>query len=161
MAPNLPAKRDSDAETLRKLKHYVLLRQQHKLFYEACKEADLKPATVRHWREKNPQFADAEREAAAEGVEQAEKVLKKKAIEDEDYQSLTKYLEANDPRYRKSTTTEHVLTVTLDAGNMLDRIRDLRHELARRQRDTPEVVLNESPWFRDDDIVDAEVISDT
>jgi hypothetical protein len=163
---NLPARRDSDDETLRKLKRYLVLRSEHKLFYEACRLVDLKPETVRHWREKNPQFADAEKLAAREGIEQAEVVLRDKAMEGKDTQALLKYLEVHTDEYKPAAQrTEHVLTVTLDAGNMIDRIRDLRHELERRQRDIPTAVVQENDWFTkpgtvdpDDLVVDAEVV---
>lgn len=162
---NLPVKRKSDAEILRSLKHYLLKREAGLLFHEACRLVGVDPSTVKSYRKNHPDFADAERHAVAAGVELAEAKLRDKAM-DGDYQSLAKFLEANDDKYNKQTITERQTIVVISADNSLEKVQALREELERRKRDLPPSVVGRNPFLRqdrekftaDDDIVDAEVI---
>lgn len=163
---NLPVRRRSDAEILRSLKHYLLKREQGALFNRACREADVLPDTVKSYRRNHPDFAEAERVAIAAGVELAEEVLQGKAMEG-DYQSLSKFLEANDTKYQKQTLTERQTVVVISSDNALEKVQLLKEELERRRRDTPAGVVGKNPFIRsrtdivptrDDDVVDAEII---
>ncbi len=164
MTSNLPAKvtRATDDLTLRRLKRYLLLLEQGHLQHEATRMAELSPGTLREWRQKNPQFKEAESDAKAQGVERYERILADKALEG-DYQSLAKFLEANDPeKYNKRVTREdRVAIVVVDATTALGRIQALREELERRDRDIPLAARNTNPWINDGEIIDAEVIRET
>jgi len=160
---NLPAKvtRASDDLTLRRLKRYLLHLEEGRLQHEACRMAELSPGTLRDWRQKNPQFREAESDAKAQGVERYERILADKAL-DGDYQSLAKFLEANDPdKYNRRVGREDkIAIVVVDATTALGRIQTLKEELERRERDIPLTAKNSNPWVnkRDEDIIDAEVI---
>ena len=160
---NLPARRRSDADILRSLKHYLRRREEGKLFYEACRMAGVGPDTVKRYRRDHPDFAEAERVAISEGVEMAEKVLRDKA-HDGDMQALTKFLEANDERYRKTNVTERSTVVVISADNSLEKVQLLKEQLQRRQREMPEAARGVNPFVQretftsDDDIVDAEIV---
>ena len=165
MAPanNLPAKRKSDAEILRSLKHYLARREEGALFHKACRVSDISPDTIKRYRKDHPDFAEAERAAEAAGIELAEEVLQVKAMEG-DYQSLSKFLEANDEKYQKRTITERQTVVVISADNALEKVQMLKEELMRRQRDIPESVVGRNPFLRQDkvpedrDVVDAEIL---
>lgn len=172
MANNLPVRKGPDsareAETLRKLKRYLLLREEHVLFHAACKQAGVSAETVKKYRRENPQFAEAEAVAISAGVENAEAVLQRKAL-DGDYQSLKAYLEANDEKYAPKRADERhsVLIVPVNAGNLMDRIANLREELQRRANDMPGIFRETNPFVDhadahetiiETDIVDAEVV---
>lgn len=163
---NLPVKRRSDAEILRALKHYLLRREAGVLFNRACREADVSPDTVKNYRRNHPDFAEAEQVAIAAGMELAEEVLQTKAMGG-DYQSLSRFLEANSEKYQKQTLTERQTVVVISADNALEKVQLLKEELMRRRRDIPAGVVGKNPFIRDpggrapnpdDDIVDAEII---
>ena len=163
---NLPVRRRSDAEILRSLKHYLVRREAGTLFHRACREADVSPDTVKNYRRNHPDFAEAEQVAIAAGMELAEEVLQTKAM-DGDFQSLSRFLEANDPKYQKQTLTERQTVVVISSDNLLDKVQTLKEELQRRKRDIPAGVVGKNPFIRDpgerapspdDDIVDAEVM---
>lgn len=165
---NLPVKRKSDAELLRSLKHYLVRREHGVLFHRACREANVSPDTVKRYRKDHPDFAEAEANACSEGIELSEEVLQTKAM-DGDYQSLAKFLEANDDKYKKQNITERQTLVVISADNALEKVQLLKEELLRRQRDIPEGVVGRNPFIRqdvptphnpDDDIVDAVIIED-
>lgn len=164
----LPAvrKQDPDAVVLRKLKQYLLLREDGKLFHEACKGVGVEPRTVEHWRMSNPQFRDAERTARRAGLERVEKRLRDAAEEGEAW-AVKDYLAAQVPEtYGNKVHHEHTLDITVSAANHIDRVRTLKEELERRRRDTPLSVMNDNPYFStagetldpDEIIVDAEII---
>lgn len=164
---NLPIKRtrQSDAEILRGLKHYLVRREGGALFNRACREAGLNQNTVKRYRGDHPDFAEAEQVAIAAGLELAEEVLQDKAM-DGDYQSLNRFLEANSEKYQPQRGGERTTVVVISADNALEKIQLLREELQRRRRDIPEGVVGKNPFIRDpsehhdqdDDIVDAEVM---
>jgi hypothetical protein len=167
---NLPVKRtrDSDAEILRKLKHYLVRREEGKLFHAACRESDVSPDTVKRYRKDHPDFAEAEHAAASAGIELAEEVLQDKAM-DGDYQSLAKFLEANDDKYKKQNITERQTLVVISADNALEKVQILKEELERRRRDIPEGVVGTNPFLRadkqapsdpDDSYIDAEIVDE-
>lgn len=168
---NLPAvrkKQDPDSVVLRKLKQYLLLREDGKLFHEACKAVGVEPSTVEHWRTSNPQFRDAERTARRAGLEKVEKRLRDAAEEGEAW-AIKDYLAAQVPEtYGNRVQHEHSVNVNVSAANHLDKVRTLREELERRRRDTPLSVMNDNPYFRtagetvdpDQIIVDAEIIDE-
>ena len=160
--------RTSDDLTLRRLKRYLLLLEDGKLQHEALRESQIPIATLKEWRQKNPQFKEAEQDAKAQGVEKYERVLADKALAG-DYQSLAKFLEANDPdKYdRKQIREDRLAIVVVDATTALGRIQTLREELERRDRDIPLFARNANPWINEDlpvlvedEITDAEIVDD-
>jgi hypothetical protein len=166
VSDNLPVKRtrQSDAEILRGLKHYLVRREGGILFHRACREAGIKPETVKRYRQDHPDFAEAEQVACAAGIELAEEVLKDKAM-DGDYQSLARFLEANDEKYqRQVATSERQTVVIISADNALEKVQLLKEELLRRQRDIPEGVVGKNPFMRPDrqapGYVDADGVED-
>ena len=165
---NLPVKRtrQSDAEILRGLKHYLVRREGGILFHRACREAGGTPATVTRYRKDHPDFAEAEQVAVSAGLELTEEVLKAKA-DAGDFNSLAKFLEANDEKYQKRVAgSERSVVVVISADNALEKVQLLREELERRRRDMPAGVRGKNPFVRDqaerfetdDDIVDAEIM---
>lgn len=148
----------NEAATLRKIKRYLLLRSQGKLFYEACKAADIPTQTIQTWRYSNPQFKDAENNSRREGAERVEAMLRDAAEEGTPW-AVDKYLQAHVPElYGNKVVHEHRLDVSIDAANHLKKISDLRSELERRRRDIPQSVVDENPFINDVVIVDAELI---
>jgi hypothetical protein len=143
--------RKSPKETLRKLKRYLLLLEDGVLFHAACKASGLTAKQVQEYRYNNPQFAEAEQHAKAEGVET--------------------FLKANDERYRpqRNDAFHAVLVVPVTSANVLERIARLRDELERRDKDTPEIFRDTNPFLNpdikpidtDDVVIDAEVIDES
>lgn len=160
---NLPVKRTSDADRLRALKHYLVRRESGVLFHRACREAGVKPDIVSRYRNDHPDFRDAEEIAIASGLELTEEVLKDKA-DNGDFNSLSKFLEANDPKYRKQVAgNERQVLVVISADNALEKVQMLREELERRRRDMPESVRGKNPFVREQaerfpNIVDTDVV---
>lgn len=166
-ASNLPARRTSPDEVLRKLKRYLLLLEDGELHHAACKLSGLKTATVQEHRRNNPQFADAERNAKAEGIEKVEQKLKDAAM-DGNLMAVETFLKANDERYAPKRANEFnsVIIVPITAANALERIAVLKEELERRNADIPDAFRDTNPFLnpdvkpidQDDVIVDAEIV---
>lgn len=134
------------------------------LFNKACRISGIDADTVRRYRRDHPDFAEAERAAEQAGIELAEEVLQDKAM-DGDYQSLSKFLEANSEKYQKQTLTERQTVVIISADNALEKVQLLKEELMRRKRDIPAGVVGKNPFLRsepapsgDEDIIDAEIV---
>lgn len=162
----------AEAELLRKLKRYLILREDGVLLHAALRQVGLTFEELKRERSRNPQFVEAEKVSTAAGVELVEEQLQAKALKG-DYQAMSKFLEANDERYAPKRGSDHhtVLVVPVNAGNALDRIAQLREELERRRNDMPEQFLGKNPFVRDpaerrdeyeadEDIVEAEVVDD-
>jgi hypothetical protein len=162
--------RKSPKETLRKLKRYLLLLEDGVLFHAACKASGLTAKQVQEYRYNNPQFAEAEQHAKAEGVEKVEKKLHEAAM-DGNLSAIETFLKANDERYRpqRNDAFHAVLVVPVTSANVLERIARLRDELERRDKDTPEIFRDTNPFLNpdikpidtDDVVIDAEVIDES
>ena len=163
--------RSSPKETLRKMKRYLLLLEEGNLHHKACRLAGLKSRHVQEFAATNPQFADAIAAAKAEGVEIVEqKLLEAATGENPNLLAVKMFLEANDEKYspKRADQNHSVLVVTVTSANALDRIRTLKEELQRRDRDIPIGFRDVNPFLSDvgekvpvdDQIIDAELIDD-
>lgn len=165
---NLPAvikrpKRQSPDEIIRKLKRYIILLEAGKLYHAAARESGLTMATIQEHRRNNPQFADAEKHAKAEGVERIEQRLVNLAEQD-NFQAIDTFLKANDERYAPKRADQHnsVLIVAVTSANALERIQLLKEELQRRREQTPLSFRDSNPYLNPDirPITDDEVVID-
>lgn len=150
---------------LQSLKKYLLLLEEGHLEKAAARIVGLSFATVKKERGDNPQFAEAEQIAKAIGNEEIEQVLRDKA-RDGDYQSIAKFLEANDEKYsRQAQANGQTLIVAVNAGNLEARIDALKSELLRRKADTPLDFVDGNPFINrdgvfgaDSEVIDAEIV---
>ena len=158
MSDNLPVKRASHTDTLRKLKRYLVLREEGVGFHTACNRLGLPESTVNNARRDDPLFAEAERSARMIYAERHERTLH--ALADAgDFQSLSKTLDAEMPeKYgKRAEVRAGAILVVVDASNHIDRIAQLKEELERRRADTPLYARETNPYFQtvEDTIEDA------
>jgi len=162
--------RKSPGEVLRRLKRYLVLLEQGQLQHAAAKAAGLKMSQIIEHRSTNPQFADAEKVAKAEGVEIVEQKLHDAAL-DGNLSAIETFLKANDERYapKRNDAYHAVLVVPITSANALERIANLRDQLERRDQEIPEVFRNTNPFLNDhirpiqddDTVIEAEVLDES
>lgn len=137
MAPNHPAPIVDTSDRLRRLKRYLVLRENGLLFHEAVRGAGLLPDDIHKARNESPQFKDAERWAMSAAHEKVERVLVDAAREGEAW-AVKDYLKANLPEvYGDKAVVSHVHSVDVNTANLIEKVNGLKSELERRRADSP------------------------